>query len=100
MTEIFASGCSSAFSIARLTAGRLAAAPTSSRSDDPYDEEISAPTAAIAIRLATRAIALFVPDAMPAFFSSASASTVAVSGATVIASPSEKTSSPGSRSVR
>ena len=44
----------------------------------------------MAIRLAARAIALFVPDAIPAFRSSASASTVAVSGATVIDSPTRE----------
>ena len=38
-------------------------------------------------------MALFTPDATPALRSSASASTVAVSGATVIDSPSENTSS-------
>ena len=46
-------------------------------------------------RRATRAIALLTPDAMPAFSSSASASTAAVSGATVAASPSENTQQPG-----
>jgi hypothetical protein len=59
----------------------------------------TAPTAAIANRLAIRAIALFTPDAMPAFDSSASANTVAVSGATVAVSPNENTSNGGSRSV-
>ena len=49
---------------------------------------------------ATRAIALLTPEAIPALCSSASASTVAVSGATVADSPSEKTSSAGSRSVK
>ena len=39
------------------------------------------------------------PLASPALCSSASASTVAVSGATVIDSPTEKISSGGSRSV-
>jgi hypothetical protein len=39
------------------------------------------------------------PEAMPAFSSSASASTVAVSGATVSDSPIEKTTTAGSSSV-
>ena len=47
-----------------------------------------------------RAMALLTPEAMPAFDSSASESTAAVSGATVRASPSEKTRSAGRRSVR
>ena len=47
--------------------------------------EMIAPTAAIAIRLATRAIALFTPEAIPALDSSASDRTAAVSGATTIA---------------
>ena len=45
-----------------------------------------------------RATALLTADAIPASLSSASASTVAVSGATVTASPSEYTSSAGIRS--
>ena len=61
--------------------------------------ETTAPMAATASRPATRAIALLIPEAMPALDSSASASTVAVSGATVADSPTEKTSSAGSRSV-
>jgi hypothetical protein len=52
------------------------------------------------IRLAMRATALLTADAMPASAWSASASTVAVSGATVIVNPSEKTRIPGSSSVR
>ena len=59
----------------------------------------TAPIAATASRPATRAIALLMPEAMPALDSSASASTVAVSGATVSESPSENTSSAGRRSV-
>ena len=58
-----------------------------------------APTAAVASRPATRAIALLTAEAIPALDSSAAASTVAVSGATVIDSPSEKTSSGGSTSA-
>ena len=81
--------------------GRVSAsAPTSSSSFDPNDAATTAPTAAIATSPATRAIALFTPDAIPALLSSASASTVAVSGATVIDSPNPNTSSPGSTSVR
>ena len=59
-----------------------------------------APTAAIVTSADTRAIALLTPEAIPALRSSASASTVAVSGATVIDSPSENSVSAGSRSVR
>ena len=59
----------------------------------------TAPSAATASSPATRAMALLTPDAMPALCSSASASTVAVSGATVAESPSEKSSRAGSRSV-
>ncbi len=60
----------------------------------------AAPIAAVASRPATRAIALLTAEAIPALPSSASASTAAVSGATVIDSPSEKSSSGGSTSVR
>ena len=60
---------------------------------------ITAPSAATPSSPAARAIALLTPEAMPAFSSSASASTVAVSGATVADSPSENTSSAGSSSV-
>ena len=60
---------------------------------------MTAPSAAIASSPATRATALLMPDAIPALCSSASASTVAVSGATVIASPSANTSRPGSTSM-
>ena len=59
---------------------------------------MTAPRAATASRPATRAIALLTPEAMPALDSSASESTVAVSGATVQDSPIEKTSRAGSRS--
>ena len=62
--------------------------------------EITAPTAAMASRPATLATALLMPDAMPALDSSASDSTVAVSGATVADSPRENSSSGGSSSVR
>ena len=48
---------------------------------------------------AARAIALLIPEAIPAFSSSASASTVAVSGATVAERPIENRSSAGSSSV-
>ena len=47
---------------------------------------------------AHQAIALFTPEAIPAWDCSAPASTAAVSGATVIASPSANTSTPGSTS--
>ena len=59
-----------------------------------------APTTAIPSRPATRATALLTPLAIPASLSPASASTVAVSGATIIESPTEKTSSGGSSSVQ
>ena len=59
----------------------------------------TAPSAATPNSPATRAIALLIPEARPALCSSASASTVAVSGATVIVSPNENTSSAGSSSV-
>ena len=58
----------------------------------------AAPTTAIPSRPATRATALLTPLAIPASLSPASASTVAVSGATIIESPTEKTSSGGSSS--
>ena len=58
----------------------------------------TAPTAAVASRPAVRAIALLTAEAMPASLSSASASTVAVSGATVTARPSEYSASEGTRS--
>ena len=51
-------------------------------------------------RPAIRAIALLMPEAMPALCSSASASTVMVSGATVATSPSEKISNAGNSSVQ
>ena len=49
---------------------------------------------------AVRAMALLMPLAVPALPSSAAASTVAVSGATVIDSPTENTSSGGSRPLK
>ena len=57
------------------------------------------PMTETAIRPATRAIALLMAEAMPASCSSASARMAAVSGATVIESPIEKTISGGSRST-
>ena len=89
---------------ARATAERAAgdrlrpASPASSAW--PNWAEMTAPTAAIESRPAIRAVALLIPEAMPAWASSASASTVAVSGATVAASPTEKISSAGSSPVR
>ena len=56
----------------------------------------TAPTAATASSPATRATALFTPEAMPEWWGGAPASTVAVSGATVSESPSPNTSTPGS----
>ena len=99
-TDTAASGCFLASSTARATSGRAAALPTSSSRRLPKDAATTAPTAAIATSPATRAIALLTPEAIPALLSSASASTVEVSGATVIDSPSPNTSRPGSRSVR
>lgn len=58
------------------------------------------PTTETPIRLAIRATALLTADAMPASPWSASASTVAVRGATVSVSPNAKTSIPGSSSVK
>ena len=69
-------------------------------SDDENCDEMTAPTAAMAISPAIRAIALLTPDAIPALDSSASERTAAVNGATVHARPKEKTSRAGSRSVR
>ena len=60
----------------------------------------SAPTTAIPSSPATRATALLTPLAMPESLSPASASTVAVSGATIIDSPIENTRSAGSSSVQ
>ena len=60
----------------------------------------AAPTTAMPSRPATRATALLTPLAIPASLSPASASTVAVSGATIIERPSEKTSSGGRSSVQ
>ena len=60
---------------------------------------MTAPTDAVASSDATRATALLMPEAMPAFCSSASARIAAVSGATVIDSPSENTTIPGSTSI-
>ncbi len=99
-TDATASGCFSASATALATAGRAsAAAPTSFSSFELNDAATTAPTAAIATSPATRAIALLTPEAIPALLSSASASTVEVSGATVIDRPSPNTSSPGSTSL-
>ena len=100
-TSTAVSGWDLACSTADATWGRdltASSSPLSRR--DPNEAATTAPTAATATRPATRAIALFIPEAMPAFESSASASTVAVSGATVIDSPSPKSSSAGRRSPR
>ena len=95
----WASVCCSAWATTRARPG-VSGTPASELSiDDVNVAATTAPSAAIASRPATRAIALLMPEAIPALDSSASASTVAVSGATVIASPSEKTSSPGSTST-
>ena len=94
-----ASGWRLASASAPDSSGRSASEPSFSSSAGPYDAATTAPTPAMATRPATRAIALFTPEATPALCSSASASTVAVSGATVIDSPSENTSSAGRRSV-
>ena len=67
-----------------LRGGRqLLAGEARRRSCAPNWPATTAPSAATASSPATRAIALLTPDAMPALCSSASASTVAVSGATV-----------------
>src|SRR5581483_661653 len=67
--------------------------PDWSRFED--EPATAAPTIAIPSRPATRATALLTPLAMPASPSPASARTVAVSGATIIERPTEKTSSAG-----
>jgi hypothetical protein len=59
-----------------------------------------APTTAIPSRPATRATALLTPLAIPASLSRASASTVAVNGATINDRPTENTSSGGRSSVQ
>jgi hypothetical protein len=56
---------------------------------------MAAPIAAIASSPAMRAIALLIPEAMPALDSSPSARTVAMGGATVQARPIEKISRAG-----
>ena len=86
--------------VAALARARAPGPSRRSSSAEPNCAETTAPMAATASSPATRAIALLMPDAMPAFDSSASASTVAVSGATVSESPSEKSSSAGRRSVK
>src|SRR5581483_8127446 len=58
------------------------------------------PSTATATSPATRATALFTPDAIPASPGPASESTVVVSGATVIDSPTENPSSGGRRSTQ
>ena len=99
-TDTVDSGCRSASCTALATSGRRsAAAPISFSSFEENDAATTAPTAAIATSPATRAIALLTPDAIPALLSSASASTVMVSGATVIDRPRPNTSSPGSTSL-
>ena len=62
--------------------------------------ETTAPRAAIASTCATLATALLTPEATPTWRSSTESSTVVVSGATVIDSPSPKSSIAGSTSVR
>ena len=59
---------------------------------------MAAPTAAVQSKPAMRATALLTPEAIPASCS-APANTAAVSGATVIDSPSENTTRPGSTSL-
>ena len=55
---------------------------------------------ATASRPATRATALLIPEATPAWFASAAASTVAVTGATTRVSPTPYTRIEGSTPVR
>ncbi len=74
-------------------------AATEESARSPYCPATIAPTIAMPSSPATRATALLMPLAMPALLSSTSASTVAVSGATVIDSPTPKITSGGSRSV-
>ena len=76
--------------------GRPSGTPVRRRpASEPNEAAIAAPTAAVPSSPATRAIALLTPEAIPACERSAPASTAAVSGATVIDSPSANTSSAG-----
>ena len=75
----------------RLLVGRECAPLSALETRSPMSETPSRP--------ATRATALLIADAMPASCSSASARTVAVSGATVSVRPSANTTSAGSRSA-
>jgi len=97
------SGRPSGNRLAALTAARAAGPSATPRSPlsrrDPNDAATAAPTAAVPSSPATRAIALFTPEAMPASCSEP-ASTAVVSGATVIASPSANTSCAGSTAPR
>ena len=60
----------------------------------------SAGSIATAIRLAARATSLLTAEATPAWSAGAAASAVAVSGATMIATPKPNTTAPGSTAVR
>ena len=60
----------------------------------------SAGSTATAMRLAVRATSLLTADAMPECSAGAADSAVAVSGATLVASPSPSTSTAGSTWVR
>ena len=78
----------------------LSSRPASLRSSSALNwDATTAPTAAIASRPAMREIALLAPLATPALCCGTAPSTVLVSGATVIESPSPKTSTPGSSSL-
>ena len=59
----------------------------------------TAGSTAIASSCATRATELLIAEPMPAWWSSIAASTAAVSGATVVVSPTPSTSTPGSTPV-
>ena len=61
--------------------------------------DTSTPITATEIRLATRATALLMPEAIPACSASTPPSTAAVRGATVAESPTPKTISAGRISV-
>ena len=87
-------------SLTSRTAAVSGRPPSSSSSAAPNWAATTAPTAAMASSPATREIALLAPLATPALCCGTEPSTVLVSGATVIDSPSPNTSTAGSRSVR
>ena len=86
---------------ARTRPASAAAAPSADGTSTPSTgRRRPAPGPTTPSSPATRATALLTAEAIPAWLGSTPASTVAVSGATVIDRPSANTSSAGSRSVR